>query len=132
MIITTGSYAGWRPEHGTPVRVTLGIPRWPRPPGRERWIYLAELAPRPWYFRAAPEKFDRYYLAQLDRLAADIETKLGWLAERFEAVSMLCYERRITGPSSCHRRLWADWHEARTGQHVPELDPAIKSGQAAR
>jgi hypothetical protein len=122
VIISTGSYAGWRPEHGTPVRITLGIPRWPRPPGRERWIYLAELAPRPWYFRAAPEKFDRMFRAQMDRLAADIVEKLTWITGKYGPCSLLCYERRVRGPQDCHRRAAARWLEDRLGIEVPELD----------
>lgn len=124
MIITTGSYAGWRPEHGTPVRITLGQPRWPRPPGRERWIYLAELAPRPGYFRAAPEKFDRMFRAQMDRLAADILAKLTWITDEYGPCSLLCFERRVRpGPQDCHRRIAAEFIENRLGIEVRELDP---------
>ncbi len=121
--LATSSYAAWQPEDGTPVRITLGLPRWPRPPGRERWIYVSEVAPRPWYFRAAPEKFDRMYLSQLDRLAADIETKLAWLAERFDGPLVLCCFERKVRPGDCHRLLFSRWWTERTGQPVPELDP---------
>jgi len=121
--LATCSFAAYQPRMGTGVRITLGVP-WKLPPGRWHWPYLAELAPRPWYFRAAPEKFDTCYLAQLDKLAEDIDLKLTWLAQRYPGQTLiaLCYERRVRGPQDCHRRLWADWHEARTGQHVPELD----------
>lgn len=127
MILATCSYAGWRPEHGTPVRITLGQPRWPSPPGRERWPFLAELAPRGWYFRAGPEKFAACYLSQLNRFAADIETKLGWLAERYDGpITLCCFERRVQ-PGDCHRLLAAEWLRDRLGLDVPELDPRPRS-----
>jgi hypothetical protein len=119
--LSTTSYADWRPAMGTPVRITLGMPRQP-PPGRERWIYLAELAPRGWYFRQ-PD-YARHYLAQLDRHANDIERKLGWLSDQFGPLVLCCFERRpktrpITA-EDCHRRHFAAWWQARTGQPVPE------------
>jgi hypothetical protein len=121
MTITTTSYADWRWGDPVPVRISLGKPRW-TPPGRERWVYLAELAPRPWYWRRSRETFTACYLSQLNRLADDIETKLGWLAGHFGAVTLCCWERDPSDPSTwCHRRLWADWWTGRTGQQVPEL-----------
>jgi hypothetical protein len=124
VIIRTCSYAAWRPEMGQPVRITLGLPRWPHPPGRERWPFLAEAAPAGWYFRSAPEKFARCYVAQLDRLAGDIETKLGWLAERYpgQALFACCFERRVS-EGDCHRLLLSRWLHDRLGLDVPELDP---------
>jgi hypothetical protein len=122
VIISTCSFAAYQPGMGAGVRITLGVPR-QLPPGRWRWPYLAELAPRSHYFRAGPEKFAARYVAQLDRLADDIETKLGWLAERYDGPLVLCcFERRVSGPNDCHRRRWADWWTERTGQPVPELD----------
>jgi hypothetical protein len=108
---------------GAPVRITLGIPR-QLPPGRFRWPFLSEAAPKPWYFRSAPEKFDRMYRAQLARFADDIDIKLTWLADRYpgQALVCLCYERRARGPADCHRRIFADWWTERTGDPVPELD----------
>src|SRR5215471_6917733 len=92
--------------------------------GRERWIYLAELAPRPGYFRAAPEKFDRMFRAQMDRLAADILAKLTWITDEYGPCSLLCFERRVRpGPQDCHRRIAAEFIENRLGIEVRELDP---------
>jgi hypothetical protein len=106
---------------GTGVRITLGVPR-QLPPGRFRWPFLAELAPRPWYYRAAPEKFDRYYRAQLDRFAEDILTKITWLTEAFGPVTLCCFERKVQ-PGECHRLIAAEWLQNRLGIEVPELDP---------
>jgi hypothetical protein len=129
--LATCSFGAYRPTMGIGVRITLGAPR-TLPPGRWRWPYLAELAPRPWYFRAAPEKFGRMYLAQLERFADDILTKLGWLTAEYGPCTLLCFERRVSGPTDCHRRAAAGWLQDRLGIEIPELDPATKSGQAAR
>lgn len=114
---------------GQPVRITLGQPRRPEPTGLERWIFIAELAPRGYYFRAEPTVFDARYAAQLDRFADDIDAKLKILNEAFGRISLLCYERRVTG-RQCHRLAFGRWWEARTGQEVPELDPGQMSSPA--
>jgi hypothetical protein len=121
--IATCSYAAYHPAMGAPVRITLGVPR-QLPPGRWRWPFLSEAAPKPWYFRSAPEKFDRCYRDQLARFADDIETKLTWLAARYpgQALVCLCYERRVS-EGDCHRLLFSRWLQDRLGQEVPELDP---------
>jgi hypothetical protein len=105
---------------GTPVRITLGTPRW-RPPGRRYWLYLAELAPQRDYFNAPAEEFERRYLAQLDELGDAIEQKLGWLTEAYGPILLCCYEKDVRDPLACHRRMFARWYEARTGQPVPEI-----------
>ena len=105
-----------------PVRITLGQQVWWTPPGRARWLFLAELAPRRSYFRADAATFDREYLAQLERHAGDIEAKLGWLTGAYGDICLCCFERRVRGPADCHRRLFAGWWEQRTGEVVPELD----------
>jgi hypothetical protein len=122
--IATCSYQAYRIEMGTAVRISLGGPRRPEPSGREHWIYLRELAPRPWYFKAEPDVFTRRYTEQLDRLAGYIEAKLSDLAGQYGQVCLLCFEQRIRGPQDCHRRLWAQWWTERTGQEIPEHDLA--------
>lgn len=123
MEIATCSYAAFQPTMGTAIRISLGGPHRPEPSGREHWLYVAELAPRGWYFNAEPDVFARRYLEQLDRLSDDIEAKLGLLADEFGAVALCCFERRVRGPEDCHRRLWAQWWtEHVTGEEVPEHD----------
>src|SRR6185369_16964927 len=67
--IATCSYAAFQPTMGTAIRISLGGPHRPEPSGREHWLYVAELAPRGWYFNAEPDVFARCYLEQLDRLS---------------------------------------------------------------
>jgi hypothetical protein len=121
--IATCSYGAHRPAMGAGVRITLGVPH-QLPPGRFRWPFVSELAPRPWYFRAGPEKFASCYLSQLARFADDIEIKLGWLAERYpgQALIACCFERRVS-EGECHRLLFSRWLQDRLGIDVPELDP---------
>jgi hypothetical protein len=66
--------------------------------------------------------FASRYLAQLDRCADDITTKLGWLTDEFGPVCLLCFERRVRGAAGCHRRRFAQWWEARTGEVIAEYD----------
>jgi hypothetical protein len=124
--LATCSFGAYHPRMGAGVRVTLGVPRFPPPPmpGRFRWPYLAEAAPRGWYFRASPQKFERCYLSQLNHFAGDIEMKLGWLAERFPDSPLIacCFERRVS-EGECHRLLFGRWLQDRLGTEVPELDP---------
>jgi hypothetical protein len=127
--IVTCSYSGYRREFGTAVRITLGIPRWirlpdPRYSDYARWPYVSELAPRPQWFKAPAEVFDARMLDQLDRLADDIDRKLRAIPPESGALALCCFERRVTGPEMCHRRLVAGWLEHRYGIEVPELDPA--------
>jgi hypothetical protein len=103
--IATCSYSAFRPQFGTPVRITLGGPRRPEPTGREHWLFVAELAPKGRYFKAPPDVFAREYLAQIERLAENIEAKLGYLTTAFGPVTLLCYERAVREePGDCHRR----------------------------
>jgi hypothetical protein len=118
----TCSYAAFKPEMRTPVRITLGGPRRPEPTGRDHWLYVAELAPKGWYFKAPADVFARRCTEQLDRLADDIDAKLAWLTEEFGGpIVLLCWEKRVRGPEDCRRR-WAAWWTERTGIEVPELD----------
>jgi hypothetical protein len=36
---------------------------------------------------------------------------------------LLCFENVLAG-ESCHRRMFAEWWKDKSGQEVPELDPA--------
>jgi hypothetical protein len=123
VILATCSYSAYRQEMGTPVRITLGIPRWPDPPGRQHWIFVSELAPRWAYFHAEPDVFERRYRAQLERHQTDILDKLAWLAGRFGPLTLCCFERHVSWPADCHRRIAAMWLQDRLGVEVPELDP---------
>lgn len=119
MTISTCSYAGWHSSYGVPVRITLGLPRQPEPTGRERWLHVHELCPRPWYIRSA--HWAERYTAQVDRMEEDIMTKIAWLEERYGEIVLVCFERRVQ-PGDCHRLIAAERIGQWLGREVPELD----------
>jgi Protein of unknown function, DUF488 len=122
--LATSSYRQFRPSMGTPVRITLGKPRF-------RLAYEYEeirlLAPPPRVFALQDrEEFEAAYRQHLDAVGAER------LRQVFERVSgehggrrlvLLCFENVLAG-ESCHRRMFARWWKEQTGQDVPELDPA--------
>jgi hypothetical protein len=125
--IVTCSWQAYRREFGTAVRTSLGVPRWVRLPDPAwsdyaHWPYVAELAPRRAYWNA-PD-FDARYLAQVARFAGDIDAKLAAIPAENGALVLLCWERQITGPDQCHRRLAAGFLQDRHGIQIEEMDPA--------
>jgi len=127
--LVTCSYAAYRRDMGTAVRITLSPPRYislpdPRYSRYTKWPYLAELAPKADYFKAPEAVFDARYLQQLDQLAPDILRKLTWIEPEFGALALLCFEKKISGPHDCHRRLAANWLSTRLGVEIPEMDAA--------
>jgi hypothetical protein len=109
---------------GTPVRITLGKPRF-----RVGYEYdeIRSLAPTPTIFRIEDDaEFEAAYLRHLDGLGVDrIGAALTGLSDRHggRRLVLLCYEDVLAG-QLCHRRMFARWWESKTGEIVPELDPA--------
>ena len=98
----------------------MSRPRWPL--GYELRHHIRRLAPRG-LMDLDGDEFIAAYLDRLDRL--DIDS----LIERFEAISeqeagrplvLLCFEDVRAG-QLCHRRVFAEWWESKTGQAVPEI-----------
>jgi hypothetical protein len=113
---------------GVPVRITLG-----RPP---RWFWHDReecrlLAPTPAIFRLPDDDAFRVaYVLRLNDLGPErIEESLREISDRHpgERLVLLCYEDVLKG-EVCHRRMFAGWWRATTGQRVPELDPADFTG----
>jgi uncharacterized protein (DUF488 family) len=61
------------------------------------------------------ERLDKTGTAKLWRVFHAISRKHGGAR-----LVLMCFENVLAG-ELCHRRVWADWFEERTGQHVPEL-----------
>lgn len=119
--LATCSYREYRPEMGVPVRISLGRPRWWTTPIPDS-ASIPELTPRGSYLNAPEPDFLEAYDAQLSRYGT------GHLQARFAAIAgvhgeplvLLCFENLATG-DLCHRRQFAAWWYAETGQEVPEM-----------
>lgn len=107
-----------------PIRITAGHPRFRL--GYSLAGTISELAPsRSMLAIDDPIVFRNAYESQLDEVGVDVLTQrfdevLG--AEESDRLVLLCFEdiSRL-GELSCHRRIFAHWWEARTGEEVPEL-----------
>jgi len=119
--LATCSYSEYRPEMGTPVRISLGRPRW--------WsgtlapsAFVPELAPRGWYLRSPEHEYVQAYGEQLAHYGVEvIQTRFDTLAdEHGRPLVLLCFENLATG-SWCHRTLFRRFWLAQTGQDLPEL-----------
>jgi Protein of unknown function, DUF488 len=109
-MITTSNFAK-SGKHADAVAISQGVPRFYR---GKRYMLLA---PPRWLLKAEdPELFDREYRKQLESLdAKQVAEDLGANA------ILLCWESFNV---RCHRRLVAEWLEARLGIVVPELGHA--------
>lgn len=132
--VATCSYREFRPEMGVPVRISLGVPKFPVSgfePGRQIKI----LTPGGHYFRAAKPEFDRMFYQQLDRAGVqEINSQLEQM-KRWEnaPLVLLCFEqlgRSVYNEGDdlfeveaqiCHRRMFAKWWRDQTGEEIPEL-----------
>ena len=73
---------------------------------------------------ADPLAFRRAFRARMDALGIDgVAALLNPISEAHQgrAVVLLCFENLAEPVAWCHRRILAEWLEARTGQQVPEL-----------
>lgn len=106
------------PLHWTPVRISLGTPRY-LPIGRT-FPAITQLMPYGLLKLAGPE-FDGAYVKRLEKVGVD------GLRARFSEVYalrelpllLLCFENVHAG-QGCHRRVFADWWHGRTGEPIRE------------
>jgi hypothetical protein len=106
-----------------PVRITRGGPRFRL--GYRLAASVMDLAPTREMLRIEDEAaFSLAYRARLDEIGVNA------LGARFTEVAratgtsgvvLLCFEDIVGQEEWCHRRIFAQWWEERTGQIVPEL-----------
>lgn len=131
MQIATQCYRDFRPEFGTPVRITRGHPRFKLNYDlREK---VAQLYPSRDIFKAglSPREFERRYRKELEEQGlARINSKLQEISGRAkgERIVLLCYEKVLDG-EYCHRRVFARWWEEQTGIEVPEIAIDVNTGR---
>ncbi|MEW1700700.1 hypothetical protein [Streptomyces sp. NPDC091278] len=130
LTLFTSRFPGFREAQGVPVRITRGHPRYKLSYTiRHR---ITELAPREAYFKEPLPVFTAAYRADLDQTG--VERVAGLLnAVASEAgdhrLVLLCFEDLSKPGLWCHRRLFADWWQERTGDVVRELGPQVTHEQ---
>ncbi len=120
--LVTSSYRTYRLEIGVPVRISVE-----RPGGCSRQLAgdLKELMPLGLTRIESPDEFDRLYVARLQHYGTErITHRLGQIAAATGAdtLVLVCFEPT---DHHCHRRLFAQWWQLRTGQGVPEA-PTVR------
>lgn len=122
--IATASYRSWRPEHGTPVRTSVGEPRFWRGPDLE---LARSLAPFGIFGQLTGDAARTAYLAGLDSRAHEVVAELAAIARRHPGrrLVLLCFE---PAGRVCHRRWAAGWLGQRLGLDVPELPAEPEPG----
>jgi len=120
----TGRYPTHRREHGVAVATSIGKPKWPLPYPLDHEV--RDLMPFGLFGADLPwPEFEQRYRTRLDRIGVDR------LRAQFDAIAaehpgrplvLLCWENLDKPGERCHRRIAADWIEARTGLAVPEVE----------
>jgi hypothetical protein len=122
--LRTARYQDWRPQHGVPVRISVGAPKF----WRGRKLVDGRVA-APWGLiesagKAAlsiDERRERYE-QRLDEKGDEVVALLARIAVEHpgEQLCLCCFEDVHAG-QECHRRWLAEWLEDRFGIDVPEL-----------
>jgi hypothetical protein len=126
--LATSRYADFTPAMGVPVQTSIGRPKFPI--RYDLTEEVRDLMPRGLFGKDLSEtEFTARYRGRLDKIGVDR------LRRQFDAISRrhggerlicLCYEDVHAG-QFCHRRIFADWWQERTGQVVPEVeDPQLR------
>jgi len=127
LTLATTRYSSWQliEESGlVPLGITVSLPRF-----RLRYELAGSvgmLAPSGLLAIEDRAEFEAAYRARLDRIGIKMMLPvLRGFAEAYDAPGcvLCCYEDLAKPGEWCHRRLFADWWEERTGQAVPELEP---------
>ena len=122
MRIYTGRYADKKMnEYGfVPVGVTLGRPRFKVD---YAYVYLRLLAPQKYMWGKSHEEFSRLYRQYLEQIGfARIKAELEDISigHGDKDLILLCFEDVHKG-ENCHRRVFAEWWQEKTGEEVPEV-----------
>lgn len=104
-----------------PVRTTLGAPKFPIP---YEYDHFKALSPQGWMMKLNEDDFARAYRVHLDRTGLKFligAFKLLGARNGWKPLTLLCFED-VHGGEFCHRRVFAEWWEEKTGQKVEELE----------
>jgi hypothetical protein len=120
-MLFTGRYAAIRkvpPGLIVPVRTSVGVPRFIK--GAGAFPAFQELIPHGLLKVTDLDEFAWRYRRRLARHAGAIDARLAELHRAYPGRPLVpcCFED--LSRSWCHRRVWADWHQERTGVTVEE------------
>lgn len=118
--LRTGRYQTWKPVYGTPVRTSVGAPKF----WRGALAAIPQLAPFGIFGQQMSEDdFRHRYLARLDRYAGEIVAALAAIARSRPGTPLvlLCFDDIELAGVFCHRTWAAEWVQERHGIEVPEL-----------
>lgn len=111
-----------------PIGVTVGPPRWLRyelagnvgmlaPFGDVDGVPLRKVDDVDVFAAAYRQRLERFGVGAIRRLLEAFAAGHG-----AEGVALLCYEDVVGKGLPCHRRVFADWWQERTGEEVVELE----------
>lgn len=120
MELFTNRYRDFKPDQGTPVRITYGAPKYKLP--FDLRYQSKMVTPGSWFMSGTDAEFTRRYFAMLDRHGVDrVRSELEAISELAgsDRLVLLCFDDVRKG--LCHRTLFAQWWEKQTGEKVREL-----------
>lgn len=126
----TCNFSRFQPPMGVPVRISNGFPRFGL---KYDLIFKAPTLYPAWSLVKAGlshEDFSRLYGEALDDIGVEkIAAELGEIARKAgdNRLVLMCFEDLSKG-KTCHRRSFARWWKARTGDDVRELGPTGPEG----
>lgn len=119
----TARYANKKLKEGnfTCVRISIGTPKWRLPYQLKGEV--KEIMPWGMLKITDIKAFRNLYYNALDKYGVNrIRESIDKYKESGKIIVLLCYEDIRKGPEEwCHRRVFADWWELRTGEKIEEL-----------
>lgn len=123
--IFTCDFSHFKPEMGVPIRISNGFPRynlsydlpWKAPLLYPNWSLVKAGLPHDDFTRIYGEGLDA---VGVDAIAEELNAILAKAGD--DRAVVMCFENLAKG-KTCHRRSFAKWWEAQTGDPVRELGP---------
>ncbi|MGA5497735.1 hypothetical protein ACPCSP_25565 [Streptomyces cinereoruber] len=128
--LATCTYQEFKPDMGTPVRTTVGHPRFAlsyQLAGHARLVTPT----RPLLKIEARDAYEFSYRRMLEgHVFGNIQRELLRIAGAYDLdspVVLLCFDRLNVPGNWCHRTMFAAWWTEQTGDEVPELGAQLKA-----